>query len=166
MIEGSCLCGGIRFEVNTEHVYLVNNCFCSRCRKASGSGYGTFVQVRAEGFRWVQGEDLVGIDQSTRESRRAFCTVCGSRAPQSQDFTLMVTVPAGSLGPDFDSPPQMNMFTASAPAWVQIDESIPTAPDQGTPRFWKALIKQLGTNFPRRSLGETLWLKLKSALGA
>jgi hypothetical protein len=36
MMRGSCLCGGVRFEVDRA-VGPFELCHCSRCRKASGS---------------------------------------------------------------------------------------------------------------------------------
>lgn len=36
MIRGSCLCGGVRFEI-TRFIGPFELCHCSRCRKASGS---------------------------------------------------------------------------------------------------------------------------------
>lgn len=145
MVQGSCLCGGIRFEIDESEIYLVNNCYCTNCRKVSGAAYGTFIQLYGKGFRWVSGEDLIGTFESSPGNHRTFCRVCGSRAPQSPDFSRIATVPVGLLDSDPGVKPHVNMFTASKHAGDAIDDSIPSVPDQGTPEFWRSLLKELGT---------------------
>ena len=38
MLKGSCLCGGIRYEIDAE-LGPVTNCHCSQCRKAAGAAF-------------------------------------------------------------------------------------------------------------------------------
>ncbi|MDP2822502.1 MAG: hypothetical protein Q8O52_07460 [Sulfuritalea sp.] len=38
MIEGSCLCGGIRYQYDGE-IEEISICHCSQCRKAQGSAF-------------------------------------------------------------------------------------------------------------------------------
>ena len=57
-LSGSCLCGGVRFEV-TAPFRRANHCHCSRCRKHSGTFGETQGRVPREGFRLLQGEDLI-----------------------------------------------------------------------------------------------------------
>ena len=58
MIRGSCLCGGVRFEIERA-VGPFELCHCTRCRKVSGSAYLTWLGVRREDFRLLQGADLI-----------------------------------------------------------------------------------------------------------
>ena len=44
MIRGSCLCGGVRFEVEPPFI-RANHCHCDRCRKHSGTAVCTQVRV-------------------------------------------------------------------------------------------------------------------------
>jgi hypothetical protein len=143
MIQGSCLCGGIRFEIDESRIHLINNCYCVNCRKVSGAAYGTFVQMPGSGFRWISGEELVATFESSPGNHRAFCKVCGSRAPQSRDFSEYATVPAGSLDGDPGVKPHVNMFTASKAAWHTIEDSLPSVPDRGTPEFWTPLLEKI-----------------------
>ncbi len=48
MVEGSCLRGGIAFEV--DEVAMISVCHCSLCRKSRGSAFGTTASVRAPAF--------------------------------------------------------------------------------------------------------------------
>ena len=72
MVEGSCLCGAVSFEVDEAGIVLVVGCFCSNCRKVSGSQHGLYLQVRRGGFRWLAGEDEVAAYESSPGNRRGF----------------------------------------------------------------------------------------------
>ena len=77
MLKGSCLCGGVRYEVSGKlgpSVY----CHCGQCRKASGASFTTNASVPASEFRFVEGESLVGKWESAPGQFRCFCTRCGS----------------------------------------------------------------------------------------
>ena len=52
VVAGSCLCGGVRFEV-TLPFRRASHCHCSRCRKHSGAGALTQGRVPRERFRLV-----------------------------------------------------------------------------------------------------------------
>jgi hypothetical protein len=98
MIRGSCLCGGVRFEIDRA-IGPFELCHCSRCRKVSGSAYLTWLRVRREDFRFVQGAELVRtyelpICESPPPYDTSFCARCGSKLPN----------PAGTRAPTFDIP--------------------------------------------------------------
>ena len=59
-LQGSCLCGGVRFEVTAPFLWA-NHCHCSRCRKHSGAFGGTQGRVPREGFRLLAGEELIRV---------------------------------------------------------------------------------------------------------
>jgi len=136
MIEGSCLCGGMKFEIDEEYIFVINNCHCANCRKVSGAAYGTFVQIPADHFRWLKGRDLLSTYESSPGNHRAFCKVCGSRAPQSPNWDERVTIPAGCLDGDPKLRPAVNIFTASKAPWHTIDEPIPSFDDHPPDAFW------------------------------
>ena len=74
MVRGSCLCGGIAWEVEGP-LELMGHCHCSMCRKAHGSAFETGASTSAEKFRWIRGKDLIRLYESQpggREGARAF----------------------------------------------------------------------------------------------
>jgi hypothetical protein len=77
VLHGSCLCGGVRFEI-AGTLTPPSNCHCSMCRKQQGAAFRSRARVRAADFNWVQGEDLVKFYESTPGTFRGFCSVCGS----------------------------------------------------------------------------------------
>ena len=58
MLTGSCLCGGVRYQIDGE-LGAVTNCHCSLCRKMSGSAFSSGSTIPTASFRFVAGEDLL-----------------------------------------------------------------------------------------------------------
>jgi len=60
IIRGSCLCGGVRFEVDPPFIQA-SHCHCERCRKHSGTAVCTQARVLREQFRLLQGAELIKV---------------------------------------------------------------------------------------------------------
>ena len=125
---GSCLCGGVRFEV-TLPFRRANYCHCRRCRKHSGSNALAQSRVPSEGFRLVRGEELITVYRPEGGAAKAFCSVCGSSLfggtwPEGPE----VSVRLGSLDGDPGIRPQYHSFVGSKAPWDDL-------PDDGLPRF-------------------------------
>ena len=76
MIKGSCLCGGVRVEVEGPFEKQPEGCHCTMCRKQT-SHFLAAVNVRRK-FLTVHGEDRIGWYRSSETVERGFCKVCGS----------------------------------------------------------------------------------------
>jgi len=89
MIKGSCLCGGVKFEIRGSKGPF-ELCHCNRCRKATGSAFAAGLRVRGEDLRIVQGQELIKtfvapiIDAPPPYTNR-FCGRCGSPVPVPSD---------------------------------------------------------------------------------
>lgn len=55
--KGSCLCGGIKYEIHGELTGTLH-CHCSMCRKAHGAAFRTRASVRVKDFVWTNGDAL------------------------------------------------------------------------------------------------------------
>ena len=75
--RGSCLCGGIRFEVD-QFAPRTGHCHCSMCRKFHGAAYATIAEARQDHFRWTSGQDLLKGYTASNGTTRSFCAHCGS----------------------------------------------------------------------------------------
>lgn len=84
MIEGSCLCGGIRYEYDGE-IEEISICHCSQCRKAQGSAFAAASPLAADRFRLVSGAHLLKEFRSSSDKARAFCANCGSPIYSAKD---------------------------------------------------------------------------------
>jgi hypothetical protein len=123
MIKGSCVCGGVKFEI--DEVVALTHCHCTVCRKESGASYATFAHVRRRQFRLLSGEGLIdsGYEWTPGHSR-SFCRQCGSPAPKYIEATRMVSVPAGLLDDDPGVRPSMHVFVSSKAAWVELNDGL------------------------------------------
>ncbi len=125
MIQGSCLCGGIAFEVGGQIEF--RNCHCSLCRKAHGAAYAANVYVRPADFRWLRGEDLVVSYRlpATQRFGNAFCRVCGSPMPRHVPTRDFFVIPAGALDSDPGVRPTYHIFVGSKAPWHEITDDLP-----------------------------------------
>src|SRR5215472_7678059 len=114
-MRGSCLCGSVVFEIDGEPT-AIELCHCPRCRKAYGSAFATTFYVRAAGFRWARGEELVETyDAPIRERppayRHVFCRGCGSALPIVDREHDHAEIPAGTMDDDPGVRPVRHIFT-------------------------------------------------------
>lgn len=71
--QGSCHCGAVRFEIETDFPELTM-CDCSMCRRRNA----VMVKVHESRFRLLAGEEaLTEYQFHTRTARHYFCKVCG-----------------------------------------------------------------------------------------
>ena len=127
-VTGSCLCGGVRFEL-TLPFRRANHCHCSRCRKHSGTFGETQGRVPREGFRLLAGDELIRVYRPDDGAVKAFCSVCGSSLfggtwPDGDE----VSVRFGALDGDPGIRPQYRSFVGSKAPWDDL-------PDDGLQRF-------------------------------
>jgi hypothetical protein len=120
-IAGGCLCGALRYEAEGEPTFA-GYCYCTDCRKASGSGFIPFMGFSASAVRF-DGETRKFISKSARggEALRNSCPLCGSlvfggEVGKDDSFTIY----AGSLDDPSYFRPTIAIFAASRPTWVII----------------------------------------------
>jgi hypothetical protein len=96
-------------------------CFCSRCRKATGSAGSNNLYVAPDAFRWVRGADSVRrYDLPTAKSfATGFCTTCGSPVPHPTRSGREVIIPAGSLDVAPGIKPSERTHGESRAPWVE-----------------------------------------------
>jgi hypothetical protein len=125
-IRGSCLCGGVRYEVDAGGFGKVVHCHCSICRKATGAAFRTRAAVRKAAFRWLAGEELVSRYASSPGEERTFCRVCGSTLPTFfRDGRDEIGLPLGTLDDDPGVRPAEHVWVDSKPAWSTIADGLP-----------------------------------------
>ena len=128
-VGGSCLCGGVRFEVELPF-RRANHCHCSFCRKHSGTFGETQGRLSRERFHLLQGEELLRVFQPEGGiARKVFCSVCGSSlfgglCQNGEE----VSVRLGSLDGDPQIRPEYHTFVGSRAPWDEL-------PDDGLPRY-------------------------------
>ena len=129
MIRGSCLCGGVRFELERA-VGPFELCHCTRCQKVSGSAYHTWLGVRREDFRFIQGVDLITtyerpVSESPPGYRTSFCSRCGSQVPDPTLQDEWFEIPAGAFDDDPQVRPDKHIYTDFMAPWDRITDDLP-----------------------------------------
>lgn len=134
MLKGSCACGSVRYEIAGPLIGPVTYCHCWRCRKHSGSSFGTTAGVRAADFRIVAGEERLASWESSPGTRRYFAACCGSpiykrneRTPDQFGFRL------GTLDDDPHMRGALHFQTGSKAPWLKIADDLPC--EDGGPPF-------------------------------
>jgi len=127
VLAGSCLCGGVRFEISAPFLKLTF-CHCTTCKRISG-GVGTANgRSRSEWIDVVQGHELLTTYQPDEGSAKTFCSVCGSNLfgggwPESEEASVRLS----SIDSEIEGEPSAHIYTRSMATWE-------TLPDDGLPR--------------------------------
>jgi hypothetical protein len=138
-IRGSCLCGGVKFEI-TGPLSSPLNCHCSQCRKQHGAPFRSRVRVQAEDFRWLQGEHLIKYYEGRGGILRGFCRECGSpivnrptskwkHAAKSPGALSQYGVALAILDDDPPVRPACHVFVGSKAPWFEITDDLPQYPE-------------------------------------
>lgn len=127
-LRGSCLCGGVKFEV-AEAPETLRYCHCESCKKLSGGAATVNGRVPSAAIRILEGEELLQTFQPAEGSSKTFCLACGSNLfgggwPESE----IASVRATALDDAFDARPTAHIFVRSVAPWE-------TLPDDGLERF-------------------------------
>jgi hypothetical protein len=125
MLHGSCLCGGVKYEISGQLTGALN-CHCSMCRKAHGAAFRSRARVNSADFKWLQGEQLITWFESSPGNHRGFCRVCGSPLLSRFDQNPSAFgLPLGTLDDDPKVKPMFHVFVGSKAAWHDISDQLP-----------------------------------------
>jgi hypothetical protein len=128
MVQGSCLCGQVKFEVS-EFAGPFELCHCNRCRKVSGSAFLAGVYVKTEAFRYLQGTELIKsfeapLLENPPAYRSCFCGECGSPVPDPMRESSMVEIPAGLLDGNPGLKADKHIFIEHKAPWFEIKDAL------------------------------------------
>jgi hypothetical protein len=121
--KGGCLCGAMRYEVDGP-LTDASNCHCSMCRRFHGAAFATYAKVGAGHFRWLSGQNLLTVYETSPGIGWAFCRICGSSLGVPMDGQLR-EITLGSLDTDPGVRPAEHMFVGSKAAWFEITDKLP-----------------------------------------
>ncbi|MDH4260572.1 MAG: GFA family protein [Gammaproteobacteria bacterium] len=123
--HGSCLCGAVAWELAGKPERM-QNCHCSRCRRARSAAHATNAFYLREQLTWLQGESEVKRYSlpGAKHFGQDFCGRCGSSVPRVVSSGRAV-VPCGSLDTDPGARPLGNIFATSRASWFEITDGLP-----------------------------------------
>ena len=124
-IDGSCLCGAVKFEVALPSSYCCH-CHCSNCRRAHGAAFVTWAGFGAEQFRITSNPDDLTRYHTDTGATRSFCKRCGStlffESPESEGE---MNVALANIAGEIDRQPDSHMFVDHKAKWFPITDSLP-----------------------------------------
>jgi hypothetical protein len=127
-MEGSCLCGAVRFEI-AEPFITVSHCHCEYCKRIAGGVGTTSGRSRSQDITITAGGEHIRSYTPPEGSAKSFCSACGSNLfgggwPDSE--LCSVRLPAIDSG--FEGKPEAHNFVRSVAAWE-------TLPYDDLPRY-------------------------------
>lgn len=126
MHSGSCLCAAVKYRIDAP-IESATHCHCSMCRKAHGAAFATYGNVRRKDFHFTQGEESLGIYQSSPGVTRSFCKHCGSALQwySEQPHPNWLSVALGTLDTPVGEIAQKHIFPESKADWYAINDGLP-----------------------------------------
>jgi hypothetical protein len=91
VVKGSCLCKAVSIST-TNMSNLVGACHCNMCRNWGG---GAFLAVDCGSDVSFEGEENIGVYQSSEWAERGFCQKCGSHLFYKFKQNNQYFIPAG-----------------------------------------------------------------------
>src|SRR5262249_49769278 len=122
-----CLCSAVAWSVDGNPQFM-SHCHCSRCRKAHGAAFATFVMVPEADFHVLRGREAIVSYASSSNFTRPFCRHCGSTVPDGIPTDGLVGVPAGPFDVDPVVRPLAHIFVGSKAPWFEITDGLPQFP--------------------------------------
>ena len=135
MIQGSCLCGRVRYQIDGP-LTDADHCHCSMCRRQHGAAFSTYADFNPGDFRWTSGEDSLKIYQVPSGGGWCFCSECGSTLAGTEDGRV-TSITLGTVEGDPGIRPSSHIFVGSKAGWFEIDDDLPRF-DERAPNTQKA----------------------------
>ena len=130
-VKGSCLCGGVEFEVTGEFEPR-SFCHCTSCKRLSGGAGTANARARSDEIEIVKGRELLRTYTPEGGSAKTFCSVCGSNLfgggwPESDRASVRLS----AIDDPFQGRPTRHIWVRSLASWE-------TLPDDGLERHEQA----------------------------
>jgi hypothetical protein len=126
-LHGSCLCGGVRFELPDDFEPRAF-CHCASCKKLSGGAGTANGRIASDRVTIVAGEELLRTYQPAEGTAKTFCSVCGSNLfgggwPESDRASVRLS----AIDDPLEGRLTRHIWTRSVASWE-------TLPDDGLER--------------------------------
>jgi hypothetical protein len=126
-LEGGCLCGALRYEIDTTANDVADYCHCTQCRKASGAPVVAWIQVAPDRFRLMRGSGQPF--RSSPDATRWFCSSCGSPVYMTDSSGKSVGVTLGTLDNPEHVRPTVHGWESQRIDWFDLTDMLPRYAD-------------------------------------
>lgn len=121
--HGSCLCGQVRYVVNSE-LTSADHCHCSQCQRQHGAPFSTYADFTPGSFNWLAGVGLVKTYEVPSGGGWCFCSVCGSTLAGA-DNGLITSITMATLDKEPGIKPECHIYVGSKANWDNIHDDLP-----------------------------------------
>lgn len=123
MITGSCLCGGVTYEISGKVGEIVH-CHCQTCRKAHGAAFSSVAAVADADFK-LSGAQALRRYESSPGKWRYFCSNCGSQIYAKREGTPHLILRLGTLDTDPCTVEKSHIWVSQKASWYSINQPLP-----------------------------------------
>ena len=121
---GECLCGCVQYKVPDAFEYALN-CYCSQCRRATGSAFKPMAGIRRSRPSLTRGHDSAATYGDVAANHDIHCGRCGSLLYSVVRGGEYVHVTMGTLTGGTSIRLSMHIFTGSKAHWHVITDDLP-----------------------------------------
>jgi hypothetical protein len=130
-LHGSCLCGGVRFELPDDFGPR-SFCHCASCKKLSGGAGTANGRIESDRITIVAGRELLRTYQPAEGSAKTFCSACGSNLfgagwPESEYAGVRLS----AIDDPLDGRPDRHIWVRSVASWEMLPEDGAERHDRG-----------------------------------
>ena len=131
--EGSCLCGAVAFTATLPALWVAH-CHCTRCQRAHGAPFVTWVGFLATDVEIASPGGALRWFETAQGAGRGFCGQCGSpvffRSPR---YPGELHIARALLHTALAQQPSTNVFFSTHVPWAVDAHSLPAEPEPGDP---------------------------------
>ncbi|OIO68715.1 MAG: hypothetical protein AUJ57_09820 [Zetaproteobacteria bacterium CG1_02_53_45] len=124
MINGSCLCGRVKYEIRGE-MGPITHCHCPSCQKAHATAFSSVSRVKVGELAFTAGESLLKFYESSPGKKRYFCSNCGSQIYAKREEQDHYIFRMGTIDGDPGIRPAQHIFTRYKAPWYNMHDNIP-----------------------------------------
>lgn len=119
MYKGSCLCGSVTFELESEPK-AVSHCHCNMCQKQHGAAFATYASLPKDDLSYLSGVEELASYNSSETIERKFCKKCGSSIEWSgsKEFPGWVSIAVATFDTPYNPKEIKQIYLESRACWL------------------------------------------------
>lgn len=123
-MQGRCLCGAVRFQIDLPILSCVT-CHCESCRRQCSAPMTAYVGVPDGQWRWTQGAPK--LYESSPGVERSFCGACGSPLSfRSRKMSNVMHLYLAALDDPTAFAPTLHAAYEERLPWLHLTDDLPT----------------------------------------
>ena len=124
-ITGRCLCGSVRYRVQSAPLWTAL-CHCESCRRACSAPVVAWMGFATEDVHWTGSRTVYA---SSNAATRSFCPTCGSQMSfEGRRWPGETHLCAASLDRPQDYEPELHCYYAERLGWLHVEDDLPKWP--------------------------------------